>query len=285
MLEGGIRLQQSDNNPTTKQPVFSVVTAVYNGAAHLEQTIQSVLQQSYGSIEYIVIDGGSTDGTLDILRQYEQHIHYWKSESDQGVYDAMNQGITLARGEVIGLLNADDFYYRETVKTVMEKHQNNVAGIYYGNVCHIQEMQDRSLIRTGIPNLDGMQETMTIIHPACFVTKATYTKIGTYDTSYRIAADYDFLLRGLRGGIQYHYIDQQLTGYRGGGLSAANCSSILEAQTIKEKQLGGTYPEMQAKYERCVKRQRLRKWLYAAASLLGFRKRLDQRVIKIWNQR
>src|ERR1700742_4639960 len=115
-MQGGLRLKGIKKQSEIDNPLVSVVTVVYNGAKHLEQTINSVLNQSHKNVEYIIIDGGSTDGTLDIIKRYEDKIDYWQSERDGGIYFAMNKGVSLAKGELIGILNADDFYLLDTAK-------------------------------------------------------------------------------------------------------------------------------------------------------------------------
>jgi glycosyltransferase involved in cell wall biosynthesis len=106
-------------------PLISIVTVVYNGAATIEQTIRSVVEQSYPNKEYIIIDGGSTDGTLDIIKKYTHQIDYFKSEADEGIFDAMNKGIKIAKGEIIGIINADDWYEKDIFSTVAEICQNS----------------------------------------------------------------------------------------------------------------------------------------------------------------
>ena len=109
------------NNQTT--PLVSIITVVFNGEKYLAQTIESIAAQSYNNLEYIIIDGGSTDGTREIIKQYEHIIERWISESDRGLYDAMNKGIALATGEIIGILNSDDLYFKNTVLKVVEKYR------------------------------------------------------------------------------------------------------------------------------------------------------------------
>jgi len=118
--EGGLRTRDYFKQSYPGRPLISIVTVVYNGAKHLEQTILSVLKQSYPNVEYLIIDGGSTDGTLEIIRQYEEAIDYWISETDKGIYDAMNKGISLASGDYIVFLNADDWYERGAIESVAQ---------------------------------------------------------------------------------------------------------------------------------------------------------------------
>ena len=114
MGEGGLRMQGYLKKAYEHKPLISIVTVVLNDAKHLEQAIKSVLGQTYDNIEYLIIDGGSTDGTLDIIRKHEKAIDYWVSEPDSGIYDAMNKGVSLATGDLIALLNSDDWYETKT---------------------------------------------------------------------------------------------------------------------------------------------------------------------------
>ncbi len=122
------------------RPKVSIITVVYNGIAHLEQTIQSVLNQTYDNVEYIIIDGGSTDGTVELIKKYEESIAYWVSESDGGIYDAMNKGISNATGEIVGLINADDWYETGTIEKVVETFQNSEVDVVHGSMEIISKM-------------------------------------------------------------------------------------------------------------------------------------------------
>ena len=108
--EGGLRTQCYFKNSLENKPLVTIITVVFNGEAYLEETIQSVINQTYDNVEYIIIDGGSTDGTLDIIKKYENQIDYWISEKDHGIYDAFNKGISLAQGTLVGIQNADDYF-------------------------------------------------------------------------------------------------------------------------------------------------------------------------------
>ena len=122
MTVGGLRTKGITKSSRPGEPLISVVTVVYDGAATLGQTIRSVLGQTYGNVEYVIIDGGSIDGTLDVIRSYEDRIDYWQSEPDGGIYDAMNKGIALATGEYVYVLGCDDFLVDEGIFERLKEH-------------------------------------------------------------------------------------------------------------------------------------------------------------------
>lgn len=129
-LEGGLKIKGLFNKKTKKEkPLVSIVTPVYNGEKYLEDTIQSIIKQTYDNIEYIIIDGGSTDKTLDIIKKYEDKIAYWMSEQDRGMYDGINKGFKMATGEIFAWLNSDDKYYHSAVEIVVgifNKYSKNI---------------------------------------------------------------------------------------------------------------------------------------------------------------
>jgi glycosyltransferase involved in cell wall biosynthesis len=219
-IEGGLRTRGEHKQPTPEMPLISVVTVVYNGDRYLEQTIQSVSDQTYENIEYIIVDGGSSDGTLDIIRKYEERLDYWVSEPDKGIYDAMNKGIDLSRGELIGLLNADDYYELNAIEAVVDRYRSDpTPQILYGNTFFLQEelnLRYKSYCHT------KYWLGMGISHQAMFVHQDIYRSLGPYDTGLRIAADYDFFVKSIRNGVRYTPIDAFLVNYRNSGVSARN---------------------------------------------------------------
>lgn len=233
-FEGGLRSGGVARHSTPEMPLITVVTVVYNGAPHLEQAILSVLNQGYGNVEYIIVDGGSTDGTLEIIRKYEERIDYWKSGPDSGIYDAMNKGIALAGGELIGLLNADDWYEEDALERVADRYiRERTAGVYYGNHFLIQE--DLHLRYKSYPHMKYWIG-MCVCHQAMFVHRDVYRSIGTYDLGYRLAADYDFILRSCLGKVLYVHLDGFVVNFRQTGSSSGNyLLSIREAKEIHKK--------------------------------------------------
>lgn len=218
-------------------PLITIITVVLNGSQYVEQTILSVINQDYPNLEYIMIDGGSTDGTLEIIRKYEDRIDYWVSEPDSGIYDAMNKGIAKASGELIGLLNADDYYEPGALQAVAAAHvAAPTAGIFYGNSYILQE--DMGL-RYKSYGHTRFWRGMGFPHQAMFVRRGVHGVIGIYDTAYRIVADYDFVLRAMEGCITFSYVDALLVNYRNTGLSGSNLYATLnEMRKISRKHFG-----------------------------------------------
>lgn len=185
-------------------PLISVVTVSYNAVTTIEQTILSVINQSYSNIEYIVIDGGSTDGTVDIIKKYADKITYWVSEPDKGIYDAMNKGIVVATGEWINFMNSGDLFYdNNVVDNILSACLDRKSDVIYGNrissfsiACFIQYPQSLCRFSTEFP----------IFHQSCFI-KMSIMKKMKYDLRYKICADYDFFYKLWKENGIYLYIN------------------------------------------------------------------------------
>lgn len=203
------------------QPLISIITVVYNGEKTLEQTIQSVINQNYKNIEYIIVDGASTDGTLDIIKKHEEYISEWISEPDKGLYDAMNKGITLANGEIIGMINSDDWYELNTIELIVEAHlKNPEKKIFHGDIFEILENGIKRLRRFNPSKFKFLYYGMTYNHPTMFVHKDVY-KIHLYNNNLKSHSDYQFVLEAfLRDSSQFKYLSVPLTNFRIGGISA-----------------------------------------------------------------
>ncbi|MGV8137969.1 MAG: glycosyltransferase family 2 protein [Mangrovibacterium sp.] len=214
---------------------ISVITVVLNGSSHIEQTIQSVLNQAYSNLEYIIIDGGSTDGTIDVIKKYQNRITYWESEADKGISDAFNKGIRKATGDVIGIINADDWYEPDALERIAEEYTSNPEiGIFYGMTAfrrggnvHLHPVKPLAHV--------GLFWGMSLTHPGVFVRKKTYDSVGMFNLSYRLAMDYDFLLRALLAGIKFKFVDHHLSNYRSGGLSDRFYQESVRECVISQK--------------------------------------------------
>ena len=158
---------------STSQPLVSIITIVYNGENYLEQAINSVVQQSYQNIEYIIIDGGSTDQSISIIKKYESKIRAWISEPDKGIADAFNKGLARASGDVIGFINADDWYEPDAVQKVVENI--NGADIVYGDLRLWRDKKVDFIVEGDHMHLE---DEMTLNHPTVFVRKLVYDQFG-----------------------------------------------------------------------------------------------------------
>ena len=228
--EGGARTQGLKRGSTEGRPLVSVITVVFNGAATLEHTIRSVIEQTYGNVEHIIIDGGSTDTTLDILRKYESKIDYWVSEKDAGIYDAMNKGIVLARGDYIGILNADDYF---SDPLALEKIASRLKATDVDAVFSCLDIVDpdnlsRVLRKYRIARFSPFMLRIGVMppHPTFYCKKECYKKAGLYRTDYRIAADFEMLARLLlKYNITWTFMDEKIINMRAGGLSSSGIKS------------------------------------------------------------
>lgn len=227
---GGLRTKGIHKCSTDKEPLLSIVTVVYNGKLTIEQTIQSVIKQSYDNVEYIIVDGGSTDGTLDIIKKYEDKIDYWQSEPDDGIYYAMNKGCTLAKGDYICLLNADDWFEPYVCKTIASKIIKEKYDVYYAIARVINQEGEIFDIQGCTVNILNRG---SIAHQTAFIKKDIYNNYK-YDTKYRSAADYDFFCRLKKDGVSFKFIDTIFVNYRLAGMSDSNIGQ-LETYKIKYK--------------------------------------------------
>lgn len=212
----------------------SIITVVYNGAKTLEQAIQSVLEQTYINIEYIIIDGQSTDGTTAIIEKYKDKISYYVSEPDQGIYDAMNKGISAASGDIIGILNADDWFDVNAVEYVVDCFADNDADIVYGRFKRVES--DGTILPVKVLPLTDLWYEMLICHQAAFVKREIYQKMGGYSLDYKIASDYEFFLRCYSSQIKFTYLDRELVYFRFTGVSSTQllrCAEEINQVALK----------------------------------------------------
>lgn len=199
-------------------PLVSIITVCYNSQKHLEQTIQSVVNQTYAPIEYILIDGKSTDQTVAIIeryaRQFPDQIKY-VSEPDSGIYNAMNKGIRMATGELIGIINSDDWYETDAVERVVKAYQQTGPAIYHGIQRTFLDEQEAFLIQTHASQLPKGN----IEHPTCFVPAAFYKTYGLFSEKYRFVSDYELMLRFLKNRVSFVPLNAILSNFRQGGAS------------------------------------------------------------------
>ncbi|MBD2040290.1 glycosyltransferase family 2 protein [Microcoleus sp. FACHB-672] len=231
-------LNQEFSKSLNKQPLISVITAVLNGEEYLEQTIQSVINQSYKNVEYIIINDGSTDNTLNIIKKYDEQIAYWESQTNSGLYSSWNKGLKHAKGEWICFLGSDDYFWALDVIEKVVPHLNKALPdfrVVYGKNNFIS-IKDESIIMThgaewGLVKNNFMQ-TMCIPHPGLFHHKSLFKEYGEFDSSFKISGDYDFLLRELTHRDAYHINDAIVSGVRMGGMSGRLDNLILKHREI-----------------------------------------------------
>ena len=212
---------------------ISIITSVYNNKDTVSETIESVLSQSYGDIEYIVIDAASTDGTVDIIKQYEDRISSFVSEPDNGIYDGLNKGIALATGNVIGFLHSDDLYqHNNVIEMIAEAFKNYQVDSVFGDLTYVNNKDTSKVIRywkSGDFSLKKLHRGWMPPHPTFFVKRIVYEKYDAFDTSFKIAADYDIILRFLgKHQVTTHYIPEVLIKMRVGGESNKGLKNIFQ---------------------------------------------------------
>lgn len=264
-------------------PLVSIITVVFNGKNHIEQSIQSVLTQTYGNIEYIIIDGASNDGTIDIIKKYEAKIDTFISEKDSGIYNAMNKGLKLAKGDIIAILNADDYYYPETIQLVVDKFEDTKADVVYGNMTKLRAFSGQEYFKEVKPNIKLMEQTMPIFHPATFIKKQVYDDVGLFNESYKLSADYDLIYRIYKAGKQFKYINKALTVFRIGGASNVNCNSYKEGYQILLSQNSPHAAEMNALISKCQRKNLMRSIVTFIITIFGLKKWNEKRLERKWN--
>lgn len=211
----------------------SIITVVYNGRDTIRDAIESVLSQDYDNVEYIVVDGASRDGTTEVVKSYGERISKFISEPDKGIYDAMNKGVGLATGDVVGILNADDFYNDNRVLTrVVEKFQASACEGVYGDLEYINPVDTKKVERywkAGVYVKNSFLLGWMPPHPSFFVKRDVYERLGTFNTELRSAADYEIMLRFIhKHGILLDYIPEVLVKMRSGGQSNISVKNRLK---------------------------------------------------------
>ncbi len=211
----------------------SIITATYNSAATVSDTLTCVQQQDYPDIEHIIIDGGSKDDTLKIVDRFS-HVAKIISEKDDGIYDAMNKGISFATGEIIGILNSDDVYSNNhVISEVVSAFENDAVDVCYADLQYVQQNDTSKVVRTwksGKFSEKSFYWGWMPPHPTLFVRKSVYTKTGTFNTLLKFSADYEMMLRILVKYKMYAcYIPQVIVMMRAGGISNASVSNRVKA--------------------------------------------------------
>ena len=218
-------------------PLVSVITICYNAEESIAKTIESVIGQTYPSIEYIIIDGKSTDGTLNVIKQYEKHIDIFISERDDGIADAFNKGIKLSNGKYIQLLNADDWLPSNKIELSIEEfEESRWAGFIFGDIIKVDKEGNVLFTVKGDRNYHRSVRFVCprFSHPSMMVKKKIYEKYGLFDTSWTIGMDYEWFLRIYRKGVRGKYADSIFTYMRDDGISSNWKKTLKEDYMISK---------------------------------------------------
>ena len=218
----------------------SIITICFNREQTIEKSIQSVLSQDYADIEYIVIDGNSADGTQKVIEKYQHQIAHYISEPDKGMYDAINKGLALASGDIVGLMHSDDEYYdKQVISTIVQAFNASklIDGVY-GDGVYISNDDKEKIIRNRIGghfSISKIKNGWLPLHPTVYLKRTVMEKYGFYNLDFKIASDTEFLLRFLyKHGINIHYVNSYFVKMRLGGLSTSRSRAF---QVLKEDYL------------------------------------------------
>ena len=231
-LEGSLQKKNNRKVAKPEKPLISVITVVFNGAKTIEDTIESVKKQSYDNVEHIIIDGGSIDGTVEILRKHNKFIGKWISEKDEGIYDAMNKGIKLSSGDIIGILNSDDFFASENIiDKIADVFIKTSVDAVYGDLEYVDSKDTTKVIRywkSSKFKVGSFKRGWHPPHPSLFIKKDIYNKYGNFDTNMKVSADFELMLRFFENHrISVHYLHEVIVKMRIGGESNRSIENRL----------------------------------------------------------
>jgi glycosyltransferase involved in cell wall biosynthesis len=253
----------SKNN---QKPFFSIITVVYNGKKYLKETIKSVINQDFRDFEYIIIDGGSTDGTVDIIKKYEKHIDKWVSEKDEGIYNAMNKGLRLAKGQVVNMMNCGDFFEnKEVLRKVFNCFKNDKElGFVLGRSRFIENDGKDYCISKNKKVVSSLWAGRfnTISHQAFFVKKNLHNKFGFYDESYKLAADGRFMYDLYHNKkIKKKILDGILSVRRAEG-AGSSIETLLEHKRMYDEVFGKSFVNNLLIFKYHLKKNKLGRFFY-----------------------
>jgi len=224
---------------------ISIITATFNSAGTVEDTFKSMLRQTFQDIDYVVVDGGSTDATIDIIKRYEPLFEgkmRWISEKDNGIYDAMNKGIAMTKGDVVGILNSDDFYTSDDIlEQVAKAMENQDLDAVYGDIHYVHPDNLEKSIRyySSKPfRRRWMRCGFMPAHPSFYCRRSIYEKYGTFDLDFPVSADFDNLLRLIYiHKIKTQYIEKDFVTMRSGGMTSSGFKSVKAGLRDRSKSL------------------------------------------------
>jgi glycosyltransferase involved in cell wall biosynthesis len=220
-----------------KKTKITIITVVYNNKSGIKETIKSVLSQVYENVEYIIIDGGSTDGTTDVIKQHQDKINYWVSEPDSGIYDAMNKGVKAAGGEYLYFLNAGDCFCNNEVLKKISKHLDGQYDLIYGRI--IMDYGKYQVIKQG--DIRKLKWGQMPPHQASFVKRDIFEEVGYFDTSFKCSGDRDFFCKLYKNKYSYKRIKDLIAYFISGGMSSNKQISNKEQIMVLKRHFGSPY--------------------------------------------
>lgn len=229
----------------------SIITVCFNSESTIKETIESVLSQDYSNIEYIIVDGGSIDKTVDIIKSYGNKISKWVSEKDEGLYDAMNKGLKMAQGDVVGIINSDDVYIDNgVISTVLQLLKEKKSDCIYADLVYVDKKNKNKPIRyydSSHFHINKFRYGWMPAHPTFFAKKHVYEEVGQFDTSYKIAADFEMLIRILHiNKKSFTYFPSPIIKMRYGGASTSGLINNfkLNKEIIRACKQNGIYTNL-----------------------------------------
>lgn len=219
---------------------ISIITIVFNGEAFIEHTIQSVIQQKNVDLEYIIVDGGSTDATLDIISKYRENIDVLISEPDKGIYDAINKGVRRAKNELIGLIHCGDFYEPGALHAALQAFDKTAADVIYGDINILENLSGQTITHRLKADHQKLDQKMTIFHPSTFISRDCYVKNGLYHPDLKITADYHLLLSLYLKNVNFAYVPKVLANFSAGGVSGSQWKLLVKENVRIRKTLLGS---------------------------------------------
>ena len=227
IAQGGLRRLGMFNHTLPELPLVTIITVCLNSAKTMEQCIQSVLQQTYENIEYIIIDGGSSDSTLELIKKYEESIAYFVSEPDRGLYHAMNKGLELSTGDYILILNSDDWYAHDCVEALVKAKKYSGASFVSALAQYVDVTGKPLQVMRSMPYNEGLRLRMPLRHETMLLPAAIYNEIGPYDEEYRIIADFDLTIRLFEKRYTHYELPRPLLFFRNSGVSNTNFEGLF----------------------------------------------------------
>lgn len=245
------RIGKERQEKIVNDPLVTIITVCLNSEKYIRDTIESVLNQTYKNIEYIIIDGQSKDNTLNIIKEYEPKFEgrmKWISEPDKGIYDAMNKGIERSNGEIIGIINSDDWYELNAIEEVVKlyKRENKSVIIICANMNKWLSEEKNIISFRGvrlIKDIDSISrikifKELIINHPSVFVSSSVYRKLGKFDIKYKVVADSHFLIKAIINNISFIHLNKITTNMRSGGISRNRAKNISERFRMRSEFIG-----------------------------------------------